>query len=76
MAVAFRLGKDVGGDFTFSTAHRALQKLRQVRDDQKFREQQADSRLFECAYGTIPAAEHNIALLYDVLRQSGWFMMR
>ena len=73
MAVAFRLGKDVGDDFTSSTAHRAFQKLRQVRDDEKFREQ-ADSRLFECAYGTIPAAEHNIAFLYDVLRQSGWFI--
>jgi DNA-directed RNA polymerase specialized sigma24 family protein len=74
MAVEFRLGKDVGGDFTSSTAHRAFQKLRQARDDEKFREQQADPRLFECAYGTIPAAEHNIAFLYDVLRQSGWFI--
>jgi RNA polymerase sigma factor (sigma-70 family) len=74
MAVAFRLGKDVGGDFTSSTAHRAFQKLRQVRDDEKFREQQAGSRLLECAYGTIPTAEHNIAFLYDVLRQSGWFI--
>jgi RNA polymerase sigma factor (sigma-70 family) len=73
MAVEFRLGKDVGGDFTSSTAHRALQKLRQARDDEKFREQPAEARLSECAYGTIPAAEHNIALLYDVLRQSGWF---
>jgi DNA-directed RNA polymerase specialized sigma24 family protein len=59
--------------YSSSTTHRAVQKLRQVVDDEKFREQPSEARLDECAYGTIPAAEHNIALLYDVLRQTSWF---
>jgi hypothetical protein len=74
IAIASRLGKDIGGDFTSSTTHRAFQKLRQVRDDQKFRERPAEARLSECAYGTIPAAEHDTALRYDVLRRTAWFV--
>ena len=62
-----------GEKFSSSTTHRAFQKLKQVVDDEKFREQLSEVRLDECAYGTIPAAEHNIALLYDVLRQTSWF---
>jgi DNA-directed RNA polymerase specialized sigma24 family protein len=75
-AIAQRLDKErpnMGQKCSSSTTHRAVQKLRQVVDDEKFREQPSETRLAECAYGTIPAAEHNIALLYDVLRQTSWF---
>jgi DNA-directed RNA polymerase specialized sigma24 family protein len=76
-AIASRLGKEAeqaGAEFSPSTDRRAMEKLKQAKADEKFREQPADARLSECAYGTIPAAEHDTALLYDVLRRTAWFV--
>lgn len=63
-----------GARFSSSTARRAIKKLKQVASDEKFRERPQGPERSECAYGRLPVAEHDAALLYDALRRTRWFV--
>jgi RNA polymerase sigma factor (sigma-70 family) len=57
-----------------STARRAREKVKQTKSDEKFGESPAGPDASECAYGKIPLAEHDTALLYDAARRIPWFV--
>src|SRR5262249_31025469 len=67
-------GKEPGVRFSSSTGRRATRKMRQVRADEEFHEPPEGPDLLECAYGNIPAAERNAAVLFDQLRRTKWFV--
>lgn len=76
-AIASRRGKkteQTGAKFSPSTARRAVEKLKQAKRDEKFRECPRGPDASECAYGKIPPAERRAALLYDQLRRTSWFV--
>jgi DNA-directed RNA polymerase specialized sigma24 family protein len=57
-----------------SAGRRAMKKLKQVATDENFQERPRGPEATECAYGNIPAAEHDMALLYDAARRIPWFV--
>jgi hypothetical protein len=76
-AIAHRLdtqSPNTGEKFSSSTDQRAMKKLKQMASDEKFQERPRGPEATECAYGNIPAAEHEMALLYDAARRIPWFV--
>ena len=76
-AIASQLGKEteqIGPEVSRSTIRRAVEKLKQVKADEKFRECPHGPDTSECAYGKIPCGEQGAALLYDQLRRTSWFV--
>ena len=59
---------------SFSTRHRAIQKVRQIRSDDEFRENCECANASGCEYGKIKPSEHMAALLYDFSRKTSWFV--
>ena len=75
--IEFGLDKGVkatSGKFSSSTAPRAVEKLKQIASDEKFRERPRGPDPSECAYSNIPPAEHDTALFYDAMRRTPWFV--
>ena len=76
-AIAHRLDKQsqkTGQKFSSSTDRRAMKKLKQIASDEKFQERPRGPEAAECAYGNLPPAEHDTALLYDAVRRISWFV--
>jgi hypothetical protein len=57
--------QSAGSSDNSSAGRRAMKKLEQVASDEKFHERPRGPEAAECAYGNIPPAEHDAALLYD-----------
>jgi DNA-directed RNA polymerase specialized sigma24 family protein len=66
--------QSAGATFSSSTARRAIKKLKQVASDEKFRERPRGPEPSECAYGMVPSAEHDVAILYDAAQRISWFV--